>query len=54
MHGVCLGFEIGLHLGRENLTVHHWLMDNGAQKIGGGKLQMMTDSSTDHTMTYSS
>ena len=33
------------------MTGYHWLMDDGAQHIGGGRPRMMTYS-TDHTVTY--
>ena len=45
---------MSLHLAIEHLTGYHYLMDNGAQHRGGGRPWMMTDSSTDHTVIYSS
>ena len=45
---------MGIHQSRKHLTGHHWLMDDGAQHLGGGRPQIMTDYSTDHTVTSSS
>ena len=43
-----------LHLARERLTGHHWIMDDGAQHLGGGIPRIMTDSFTDPTLNPSS
>ena len=53
MHGVCLDFDMGLHLAREHLTGHHWLMDEGSQQLSGGRPRTMTAYSADHTVTSS-
>ena len=38
LHGFCLKSEMGINLSREHLTGHHWLMDDGAQHLSGGRL----------------
>ena len=45
---------MGLHLAREHLPGHNWLMYDGAQHLGGGRPQIMTASSDEHTVTSSS
>ena len=43
-----------LNLARDHLTGHHWLMNDYAQHLCGGRPQMMTASSTDLTVNSSS